>query len=262
MFDDPDTAKRATKLCEMMNDLLRKMTPQERDRTMQIHLAQARGVHRNGDLLRQSVDRALQIVAMRSRMGGSVVADDALIATLSEVADVLEQLDVTYAITGSVASSIHGEPYSTLDADIVVSGSVEQAAALAQRLTPRFYAPQDVLVDAARRQAFTNVIDNDTGLKVPVSFIGQDTFLRETLHRRVRGRIGSHPREFWFVTAEDVILMKLVWRKETRSHKQWENALSVVRVKGARMEWKYLFEQARTLGIEDDLVKLRDEAGI
>lgn len=101
-----------------------------------------------------------------------------------------------------------------------------------------------------------------TGLKIDLSFIGKDVFLQETLRRRVRRQIGSHPYEFWFVTPEDVILMKLVWRKDTESQKQWENALSVARVKGAWMDWKYLFEQARALEIEDDLIKLRDESGI
>jgi hypothetical protein len=64
------------------------------------------------------------------------------------------------------------------------------------------------------------------------------------------------------VTAEDIILMKLLWRRESRSEKQWSNALSVARVKRAKLDWKYLLEQARSLGIEDDLVKLRDAAGI
>ena len=49
---------------------------------------------------------------------------------------------------------------------------------------------------------------------------------------------------------------------DTRSTKQWENALSVARIKGARMDWKYLFEKARQLGIDGNLNQLRDEAGI
>ena len=56
--------------------------------------------------------------------------------------------------------------------------------------------------------------------------------------------------------------MKLLWRKDTQSTKQWDNALGVARVKGARMDWKYLFENAKSLGVEDDLIRLRDEAGI
>ncbi len=254
--------KRAVKLRGIMNEFITKMTPQQRDRIMQVHLAQARGARRNGDLLRQAVDRALQIRAARLPTKGFVPMDDALIETLSEIVGALEATRVVYAIKGSVASSVHGEPYSSLDADIVVSSSVEQAAMLSARLSPRFYAPEDMLVDAARRSAFTNLVDNRTSLKVDVSFIGEDSFLRATLRRRVRSRIGSHPSEFWFVTPEDVILMKLLWRKETRSQKQWDNALSVARVKGARMDWKYLFEQARQLDIEKDLIALRDEAGI
>ena len=60
----------------------------------------------------------------------------------------------------------------------------------------------------------------------------------------------------------DIILMKLQWRKESGSHKQWENALSVVRTHGHRLEWAYLRTWAQSLGVEDELVKLGREAGI
>jgi hypothetical protein len=56
--------------------------------------------------------------------------------------------------------------------------------------------------------------------------------------------------------------MKLEWRKDTGSRKQWDNALGVVRVHGARLDWKYLFERARLLGVEGDLTALRDESGV
>ncbi len=188
--------------------------------------------------------------------------DDALIDMLTVVCDGLERLSIRYAVRGSVASSVHGEPFSSLDADLIVLASAGDAARLSAELSPRFYAPEDMLTEGARSCSFVNVVDNRTSLKVDLSLIGSNSFLKLALERRMRTRIGSHPREFWFVTLEDVILMKLLWRKDTQSAKQWENALSVARVQGARMDWKYLFEQARALGIEDDLVKLRDEAGI
>ena len=49
--DGDGTAERAEKLRRMTADFLRSMTPQERDRTMQVHLAQARGPTRNAMLL-------------------------------------------------------------------------------------------------------------------------------------------------------------------------------------------------------------------
>jgi hypothetical protein len=238
------------------------MTPPEKDRNMQLFLAQARGFTRNGELLRQGVDRALAIRAAHNDKLGAYVMDDSLIESLTIVANALHDLGVQYAVTGSVASSIHGESSSTYDADVILLAGAKQAAALSAKLQPRFYAPEDMLMEAAEKQSFTNVVDNRTSFKVDLSFIGGDAFLVEVLRRRVQCPIGKSNQEFWFVTPEDVILMKLLWRKETKSSKQWDNALSVARFKGARMDWLYLFEQARTLGIEDDLEKLRDEAGI
>ena len=229
---------------------------------MQVHLAEARGPVRNGDLLRQAVDRSLDIHMARVGEAGVRAMDDALIDMLCSICDALEKLDIPYAITGSVASSVHGEPFSSLDAGLILAASAGEAKTLSTEVSPRFYAPEDMLTEAATSFSFVNVVDNRTTLKVDLSFVGTDRFLRQALDRRVRTRIGSHPREFWFVTAEDVILMKLVWRKETRWQKQWENALGVVRVKTVSLDWKYLFEQARSLGIEDDLIKLRDETGV
>lgn len=49
--DDRDTIEGAMRLQRLMNEYLSTMTPQERDRLMQIHLAQARGPVRNAMLL-------------------------------------------------------------------------------------------------------------------------------------------------------------------------------------------------------------------
>lgn len=62
---DPEDIERAGRVRELMNDYLRNMTPQERDRRMQIHLAQARGPVMNGYLLRKAMDFGLRIRAGR-----------------------------------------------------------------------------------------------------------------------------------------------------------------------------------------------------
>lgn len=228
---------------------------------MQQALALARGPVRNGDLLREAVDRMLAVRAMRESRELPTM-NNALIETRTAVAGALEADGMVYAVTGSLASSLHGEFFESLDVDIVLIASAADAATIARRLAPRYYAPAEMLSDAARRNSIANAIDNQTGLKVDLSFVGSDSYMRQVLGRRIRSRIGSDPREFWFVTPEDIILMKLVGRKDTQSAKQWENALGVARMKNVRMDWKYLFQQAKTLGVEADLVRLRDEAGI
>lgn len=60
-------ANRFIAICEMTNDRLRNMTSQERDRTMQIYLAQARGPARNVALLCEMTDMLLR--ARRTGLG-------------------------------------------------------------------------------------------------------------------------------------------------------------------------------------------------
>lgn len=236
-------------------------TPQQRDRMMQVYLAQARGSVHNGDLLRVAIDRMVRMRCANGKPGVELM-DDPLIETLTATVEALESAGIVYAVTGSIASSVHGEPVMSQDVDLILQATPEQARCVSVRLVPRFYAPEEILVEAARTHAFTNVVDNRTSLKADLSFVPSTGFLAKTLGRRVRARIGTAPNEFWFVTPEDVILMKLLWRKDTRSTKQWDNALSVARIKGARMDWNYLFDQAERLGVRADLESLRDEAGI
>ena len=231
---------------------------QTRDRMLQVFLAQARGGERNGDLLCDTIDVMLR---MQAESGGRTM-DNALVETLRATTEALEEAGVTYAITGSIASSRHGEPVSSLDVDLIVTCTAEQVVVVARKLGPRFYAPKEMLQKAAKEYGFANLIDNETSFKLDLSFVQATGYLGEVLRRRIRATLGTDSPEFWFVTPEDIILMKLLWRKDTRSSKQWDNALSVARVKGARMDWKYLFKQARILDIDDDLVALRDEAGI
>lgn len=190
------------------------------------------------------------------------MSDDPFVDLIDVTVGELMKVGIDYAVTGSVVSGIHGEPVTSYDVDIIVQMNESQAARLAHALPQRFYRSEDSLVEAARTFGMANLIDADTGLKVDLSCMRPTKYREAIFSRRVKASLGPGTPEFDAVSPEDIVLMKLLWRKETRSQKQWENALSVVRVKGVSLEWKYLFEQARNLDIEDDLTRLRDEAGI
>ncbi len=188
--------------------------------------------------------------------------DNEILEVITIVAQALRAAGIEYAITGSVASGLHGEPISTQDVDMIVRMSEAQAKTLARSLPARFYRNEESLANAARNGGIVNVIDMDTTFKVDLSVVSMTEFYREVFERRLTVEMQPGAEGFDVVSAEDIILMKLLWRRESRSEKQWRDALGVARVKAAGLEWKYLFEQARALGIEDDLVKLRNEAGV
>ncbi len=187
---------------------------------------------------------------------------DPFIDLIQATVEALDRAAIPYAITGSVASGVHGEPVTSQDVDFVVRMTERQARQIDEELPRRFYRNSERLLQVAREGGIANLIDGDTGLKVDLSVLSRNPFHDTVLSRRALADFGAEAGSFYTVTPEDVILMKLQWRKKTRSQKQWDNALGVVRVKGATLDWKYLFEQARALDIHDDLTRLRDEAGI
>ena len=69
--NDKDTIARAMRVREMMNGVIRNTSAQERDRRMQVHLAQARGPVANAALLRSSI-------ALMLRMKGAQVQSENL----------------------------------------------------------------------------------------------------------------------------------------------------------------------------------------
>lgn len=190
--------------------------------------------------------------------------DDPISQVLRDTTAVFEAQGIQYAITGSVASSIHGEPVTSQDIDIVVCMTPAQARELARALPPSYYRDEHRLIEIAEHSGLSNLVEMNLAYKVDISCPVRSEFVSSVFRRRRLAPIGPEPDapQFYFVSPEDIILMKLEWRKDTGSRKQWENALGVVRVHGARLDWKYLFEQARALGIDSDLKALRDEGGV
>jgi hypothetical protein len=190
------------------------------------------------------------------------MVDEGFISSVEQVTSCLESERLTYAITGSVASAIYGEPVTSLDVDIVISMTPEQAGRLAGRLPRRFHVDVDMLRRAAAERSMANMLDPASGLKFDLSVLQDTPYYREVLRRRVRITYPGSATVVWMVSAEDIVLMKLVWRKDTGSRKQWENALSVVRAQRNRLDWKYLRKWATELEITADLENMAREAGI
>ena len=189
------------------------------------------------------------------------MASDALMELIRLVTGALDAEGAAYAVTGSIASSIHGDPVTSLGVDIVTFLSPEQAARVAAGVAPRLYADCDMMRRAAAEHRMANVIDGASGLKVDISVLADSAYHREIMRRRVRIAHPETGNAFWVVSPEDTILMKLIWRKDSRSEKQWRNALSVAKTQGSQLDWTYLRSWARRQGVLEDLESLIREAG-
>lgn len=177
-----------------------------------------------------------------------------------KVVRALEQLDIGYMVTGSIASSLQGEPRSTHDIDIVVNLPRAKAHDLAVAFpAPDYYLDEEAVAEAISGRGMVNLIDTVTGDKVDFWLLTDEPFDRSRFSRRY------HEELFGIRVAvsspEDTILMKLRWsRLSGGSEKQFTDAVRVYEVQYGSLDVGYLREWALKLGLEGDLERLQDEA--
>lgn len=68
----------------------------------------------------------------------------------------LERMGVRHYVTGSLASSLHGEPRATNDADIVAALSLEHFRRLEVELAGRFYLDEEDFIHAVKSERSFN----------------------------------------------------------------------------------------------------------
>jgi len=170
------------------------------------------------------------------------------------VASALEKCGVRYLVGGSLASSVSGEPRSTLDVDLVASLDLDQVEPLLALLGDDFYTDAETLREAVRTRSSANLIHRGTSTKVDLFFLGGSPLDEEQMERRVRLRVVSEPEQFLYVyTPEDILLQKLRWYRlgDEVSDRQWRDILGIVMVQGDRLDEPYLRRGAGVLGVTD-----------
>ena len=158
---------------------------------------------------------------------------------LSDLVARLEGTGVTYAITGSVASSLWGVPRTTHDVDVVVVLSEAEVGRMVAAFADRYYVSEPAVRDAVTRASMFNVIDFGTGLKADLWVTKGDPFNESMLGRRRRVEIVPG-REAYVGSPEDVLLHKLVWNQITPSQRQLADAAGIVAVQEGKLDLAYM----------------------
>jgi hypothetical protein len=179
---------------------------------------------------------------------------------LKHVANTLTAAGIEYMVTGSVASSLHGEPRSTHDIDLVVGMPVEAVKKLMLAFAPPdFYLSESAMMDALRDKSMFNLLSLKDGEKVDFWILTDEPFDRSRFARkRVELVLGM---SLSISTPEDTILAKLRWAKLSGgSEKQWNDALRVFELQGRTLDLDYLTHWAKQLDVEDDWRQLQSAA--
>jgi hypothetical protein len=167
----------------------------------------------------------------------------------------LERMGVRHYLTGSLASSLHGEPRATNDADLVAQLNLGHLAPLQAELGERFHVDEEDFGHAVASGRSFNLVDEVELAKVDVFCVRDEGYQREALSRVVRLELerGDPFSTVNVASAEDTVISKLRWYRlgNEVSDRQWRDIVGVLSARRGRLDLDYVRSWCQRLGLED-----------
>ena len=179
---------------------------------------------------------------------------------LKRVLAFLNENHIDYMVTGSIVSSLQGEPRTTHDVDIVINIQAVSIQNLTDAfLPPRFYISKESIQEAIGSKTMFNLIDTTEGDKIDFWILTKDPFDESRFERKYKENIFGFDMKV--SSPEDTILAKLRWAKLSGgSEKQSFDALRVYEVQYGILDIKYINVWADKLQIREAWEKLQQNA--
>jgi hypothetical protein len=250
--------------------VLRRLPPDQKWRQLGDFFRDARLMHAAGYLHQHPTATGRDVLAhwMKINLGAVLTPTPGErpmtnLPALREVIGVLDRLGIAYALGGSMASSVHGVPRYTHDADITVEPFPGREADFVAAFGPDYYLSLAAIQDAIARRASFNIINTASGFKVDMFVSPDQPFEQSAMQRRVAMTFPDDPQQpVALQSPEDVILFKLRWYRlgGEVSEQQWKDVLGVLKVQVGRLDEAYLDRWAADLGVQDLLARAYQES--
>lgn len=175
---------------------------------------------------------------------------------LLQIIEILNNLNISYLVSGGMAVLVWGRPRFTADIDVIIELYQKDIAKLEEalkNLSAAGYIDRNMMEEALKIKGEFNFIDGDSGIKVDFWVLKNDDFDRSRLLRRQSKMLLG--KNIFVSSAEDLILIKLQWYKNSKSSRHLEDVESIFKISGEALDRDYLKKWARKLKIEDELKK-------
>ena len=181
---------------------------------------------------------------------------------LKKVIKTLDRCGIDHMITGSVASSLQGEPRSTHDIDVVIAIQETHIRNLVEAFPPPgYYLDEETIRDALAQRSMFNLIDVAEGDTVDFWILTDQPFDQSRFARKYSEHVMG--MRLKVSSPEDTILAKLSWAlKSGGSEKQFTDALRVFEVQYGSLDLDYLSKWVIALGLEEMWNRVKDEAEV
>ena len=171
---------------------------------------------------------------------------------LAKVVSALNTAGVPHMVTGSFASTFHGEPRMTRDIDLVIDPDKTSISLFVEQFDTDIFYIDNAVTATARRDMF-NVVDVTTGWKVDLIIRKDRPFSSEEFGRRIPVVISGV--ETFVASVEDAILSKLELSKTPGSDHKLRDVIAMIQIQRATLDLEYLEHWAGELGVTEQLRK-------
>ena len=144
--------------------------------------------------------------------------------------------NIPYMLSGSVAMSIYITPRATRDFDFIIHLQENEVPKLVEHFKEGYYCDKDAIIDAIQNKGIFNIIDHKSGFKADFVILKDDIFRQTEFNRKVQTDFFNIP--IFIVTAEDLLLSKLIWIQDLQSAIQMEDIKNIAELEN--LDWKYI----------------------
>jgi len=170
---------------------------------------------------------------------------------LQKIIEVLDRLNISYLVTGSVGAMAYGEPRLTNDIDIVAAIEKRHVAGLVEAFpAPDFFISEDMILEAIRLRGQFNIIHPSSGLKVDI-IVRRDTPFDKSRFGRIRRIKPSDSYTANFAAPEDIIIMKMQYYRDGGSEKHLRDIAGILKISRDEVDTAYIADWSRRLALTD-----------
>lgn len=175
-------------------------------------------------------------------------------ATTNRFTRALDRYGIPYAIVGGIAASYYGEIRLTRDLDVAVKISLENMENLFELFEREAFTPIEYLtVFELVEKPTLYLIDQRNQIRIDLHINPKGLTLdSETLKRRRQINLGHGWGKLWFVSPEDLIMMKITSRRPI----DLMDIEHIIARNLNTLDWKYLTERAAKFNLQLEIQEL------
>lgn len=170
---------------------------------------------------------------------------------LLAIVKILDKYEISYLLTGSLASSYYGIPRATHDIDFVIEVWEDDKNSLLQatdELDKSYLVSKKDIEEAIESFSHFDIFHLESGIKIDFWLSKKGEFELGKFKRKREVKFGRC--KVRLTSPEDLIITKLLWCKEIRSEKHIEDCIGIWKTQKGKLNQDYLFSWAKKLGVE------------